>query len=74
MKINGAKCKMMSPSAETIPLDGSEVEHVTEYIFLGSAVPNGSNDVGRRISLASIAFGRLRNTISKKRDSVSDSK
>ena len=67
MKINGAKCKILSPSSEIITLDGAEVEQVNDFVFLGSMVPNGSEDVKRRISLASTAFGRLRNAIWNKR-------
>ena len=68
MKINGAKCKIISPSDQAVVLDGSEVEHVKEFVFLGSVVPNSSDDVKRRISLASAAFGRLKIPIWQKRE------
>ena len=68
MKINGAKCKIISPSDQAVVLDGSEVEHVKEFVFLGSVVPNSSDDVRRRISLASAAFGRLKIPIWQKRE------
>ena len=58
----------MSPSDEIITLDGSEVEHVKEFIFLGSVLHNTTDDVKRRVSLASAAFRRLKDPISSKRD------
>ena len=36
MKINGAKCKIISPSRESRVIDGQEVEHVEDFVFLGS--------------------------------------
>ena len=68
MKINGAKCKIMSPENTPIILDGNEVEHVDNFVFLGSSLPTTSGDVKRRISLAASAFGRLRTSIWNKRD------
>ena len=60
MKINRLKCKIPSPSDESITRDGSEVEHVKEFVFLGSVLPNTTDDVKRRISLVSAAFRRLK--------------
>ena len=60
MKITGPKCKFISPNDEVVLLDVREVEHVKEFVFLGSVVPNSFEDVRRRISLASAAFGRLK--------------
>ena len=68
MKINGSKCKILSPSDEIITLNGSEVEHVKEFVFLDSVLPNTTDDVKRRVSLASAAFGRLKDPIWSKRD------
>ena len=42
MKINGAKCKIISPSDQRIVIDGEEVEHVEEFVFLGSVVSNSA--------------------------------
>jgi hypothetical protein len=67
MKFNGAKCKIISPSDQQILIDGQNVEHVEEFVFLGSVVPDSSADVKRRIALASAAFGRLREAIWKKK-------
>jgi len=67
MKINGAKCKIISPSDQQINIDGQEVEHVEEFVFLGSVVPDSAADIKRRIALASVAFGRLREAIWKKK-------
>ena len=63
MKINGAKCKIISPSRESIVIDGQEVEHVEDFVFLGSVVPSSGADVKRRTALASSAFGRLKKAI-----------
>ena len=68
MKINGSKCKILSPSNKIITLDGSEVEHANEFVFLGSVLPNATDDVKRRVSLASAAFGRLKYPIWSKPD------
>ena len=68
MKINGSKCKILSPSDEIITLDCSEVEHVKEFVFLGSVLLNTTDDVKRRVSLASAAFGKLKNPTWSKRD------
>ena len=67
MKINGAKCKILSPCQDRIDIDSEIVEHVTEFVFLGSIVPETAADVKRRIALASTAFGRLLPTIWSKR-------
>ena len=67
MKINGAKCKIISPSDQRIVIDREEVEHVEEFVFLGSVEPNSAKDVIRLIGLASTAFGRLREAIWKKK-------
>ena len=67
MKINGAKCKILSPLQDKIDIDGDEVEHVEEFVFLGSVVPDSTSDVNRRIALASTAFGRLNPTIWSKK-------
>lgn len=63
MKINSKKCKIMSPVDDEIRIDGEALEHVEEFIFLGSTVPGSEADVSRRIALASSAFGRLKHTI-----------
>ena len=40
MKLNGAKCKIITLNDQTLVPDGSEVEKVKEIVFLGSVVPN----------------------------------
>ena len=67
MKINGAKCKILSLSDQRINIDGQELEHVGEFVFLGSVLPDSSAHIKRRIALASAAFGRLKEAIWKKR-------
>ena len=68
MKINGAKCNIISPSPEEITIDGAQREHVGQFTFLGSVVPPCSEDVNRRISLAAAAFGRLRTAVWNRRE------
>ena len=68
MKINGAKCNIISPSPEEITIDGAQVEHVGQFTFLGSVVPPCSEDVNKRISLATAAFGRLRTAVWNRRE------
>ena len=68
MKINGAKCNIISPSPEKITIDGAQVEHVGQFTFLGSVVPPCSEDVNRKISLAAAAFGRLRTAVWNRRE------
>ena len=63
MKINGAKCKVLSPSHDHITIDGTQVESVNEFVFLGSAVPDSTYEINRRTALASQSFGRLRKTV-----------
>ena len=40
MKINGAKCKIMSPESKPIILDGNTIEHVENFVLLGSQLPS----------------------------------
>ena len=68
MKINGGKCKIISTSTDSIKIDGKSVDHVEEFVFLGSVVPDTSADVMRRIALAASAFGRLRKVIWDRHD------
>ena len=67
MKINSAKCKIVSTSDQQIHIDEQNVEHKEEFVFLGSVVSDSSADVNRRIALASAAFGRLRVAIWKQK-------
>ena len=41
MKINGVKCKIISPSDQRIVIE-EKVELEEEFVFLGSAVPNSA--------------------------------
>ena len=68
MKINGGKCKIISTSTDSIKIDGKNVDHVEEFVFLGSVVPDTSADVMRRIALAASAYGRLRKVIWDRHD------
>ena len=68
MKVNSDKCKVISESRIEIKIDNEPVENVKRIVFLGSEVPGTSSDVKRRIALASMAFGRLKEQIWKRRD------
>lgn len=61
MKINRAKCKVLSPSSDNVTIDRTHIESVDEFVFLGSALPDWSSDISQRIALASRAFGRPKN-------------
>ena len=56
MKINREKCKIISTSLDSIGIDGRDVHHVQEFVFLGSVVPDTSADIMRTIAFA---FRRL---------------
>ena len=69
LKINSDKCKVMTKEInEAIEVNNQTVEKVENFVFLGSVVPNTSDDVKRRIALASSAFGRLRANIWNRKD------
>ena len=68
MKINADKCKIITPENGNITIDRKNVNHVSEFVFLGSVVPGTSSDVCRRLSLAAAAFGRLKEPIWSKRN------
>ena len=68
MKINASKCKAITASPISISISNNNVETVQDFIFLGSNVPSTSADIKRRISLANIAFGRLKQNIWSRRD------
>ena len=68
MKMNVAKCKVISGEARQLVIDNTQVEAEERFVFLGSVVPGTSNDVARRIALASSAFGRLRESVWRRGD------
>ena len=63
LKINDDKCKVIPSENDSIYINGNQVETVEKFVFLGSVVPNTSDDVARRIALAASAFGRLKEKI-----------
>ena len=68
-KKNFIKCNIISPDATcNIGMNGEEIERVDSFAFLGSVVPETSDDVKRRIALASSAFGRLTSNIWSRRE------
>ena len=67
MKVNIDKCKVLTNKNDNILIEGKQLENVDSFVYLGSVVPNVSEDVDRRICLASSTFGRLRKSIWNKR-------
>lgn len=63
MKINPAKCKIMTDDPRDITLNNIPIEKVKEFVFLGSNIPSVEEDVKRRTRLAAWSFGRLKNSI-----------
>ena len=59
MKLNTEKFKVISDSTTNLTIENEEIKIVKEFKLLGSLVPNSSEDVKRRIALASVACGRL---------------
>ena len=70
MKINTDKCKFIFNSHTNITIENENVENVEDFKFLGSAVPNSSLDVKRRIATANFAFGRLKESVWSRRDTL----
>ena len=69
LKINASKCKVISPDPLcNVQVEGEPVEIVESFVFLGSVVPNTSDDIKRRVALASSAFGRLKKNVWSRRD------
>ena len=60
MNINPTKCKIMTDDNRN---NGSPVDKVDDFVFLGSNVPSVEADVKRRTRLAAWAFGRLKRTV-----------
>ena len=63
MKINPKKCKVMTADNRDITINGSPVDKVDDFVFLGSNVPSVEADVKRRTRLAAWSFGRLKRTV-----------
>ena len=68
MNINFDKCKVLTQSNDNIVIHGELLENINNFIYLGSSVPDTTNDIERRIALALTAFGRLRKSIWSNRD------
>ena len=68
MKKNFDKCKVLTPSNDNILIQGELLENVSNFVYLGSSVPDTTKDIERRIALALTAFGRLRKSIWSNRD------
>ena len=63
LKINADKCRIISPDAGDTLVEGKSVKKVEEFVFLSSLIPGTTADIRRRIALASVAFGKLKNSI-----------
>ena len=69
LKINSTKCKVITTEVnDHITINDQIVENVENFNFLGSTIPNTSDDVLRRIGLASSAFGRLKKNVWSRKD------
>ena len=68
MKINFDKCKVLIPSNSNIMIQGELFENINNFVYLGSSLPNVTNDIERRIALALMSFGRIRKSIWSNRD------
>ena len=53
----------MTADDRDITINGSPVDKVDDFVFLGSNVPSVEADVKRRTRLAAWAFGRLKRTV-----------
>ena len=63
LKINAGKSKVLSPSDEVVSRNNEDLDHVPEFVYLGSVVPGSESDIKRRIATAAVTFGRLRRTV-----------
>ena len=63
LTINPLKCAVLTTEKNDIKIGNNIVPKVNQFKFLGSLVPNCPEDVLHRISIASQAFGILRETI-----------
>jgi hypothetical protein len=64
LKINREKCRVITDEeVDEILMESNAVTEVQEFVFLGSVVPGTSSDIKRRIALAAVAFGKLKNNI-----------
>ena len=68
MYINSAKTKVISSNGGEISINNEIIGRVDSFVYLGSVVPNTSDDVTRRLALAAQAFGRLQNVLWKNRN------
>lgn len=69
LKINASKCKTLTPELnDDVFINGEVVEKMESFVFLGSCIPGTTEDVKRRIALASSAFGRLKKNVWARRD------
>ena len=67
-KIGTEKCKVISDSTTNLTIENEEIKIVKEFKFLGSLVPNSSDDEKRRIALANSALCRLKKSVWSRRD------
>ena len=68
LNINPLKCAVLTTENNDIKIGNNIVPKVNQFKILGSFVPNCPDDIMQRISMASQAFGRLRETIWTSRD------
>ena len=63
MKVNSAKCNIISTDPDNIQIDGENVKKVKDFVFLESVILGTTSDVKRRIGLGSSVFGPLKEKI-----------
>ena len=68
MKTNTEKSKNISDSTTDLTIEKEKIEIVKKNKFLGSLVPNSSDDIKRRIAFNNSAFGRLKKCVWSRRD------
>ena len=71
MRRNPDRCKIISPEADNIQIDGNKVER---FSFLCSVVPGSSSDIRRSIGLTSSVFGQLKEKYALEKISQSKSR
>jgi len=58
-------------SSMPIYINSENVENVTYFVFLGSNIPGSTNEIKRKIGMASSSFGRLKSRSSATKISTS---
>ena len=68
MKINTSKTKVISNAQARIRIDGVDNENVESFTYLGSVIPNFTDNILGRAALAAQSFERPQGMIWRNRD------